>query len=84
MVRKQFGHSIGKFEGVEEALADIAGLTHLMTAVQTLTLSSLNQKICSPVVTALTKYNLTEIAQKITKRGMDVMGGAGLSLGPGK
>ena len=82
LVRKQFGLPIGKFEGVEEALAVIAGLTHLMSATQTLTLSGLNQGIHSPVVTALTKYNLTEATQKITKKGMDIMGGAGLSLGP--
>ena len=36
LVRKQFGRSIGKFEGVEEGLASIAGLTHLMSAVQVL------------------------------------------------
>ncbi len=82
LVRRQFGLPIGKFEGVEEALAPIAGLTHLMSTVQTLTLSGLNQGVHSPVVTALTKYNLTETAQKITKKGMDIMGGAGLSLGP--
>lgn len=82
MVRKQFGLPIGKFEGVEEALAPIAGLTHLISATHTLTLSGLNQGIHSPVVAALTKYNLTEIARKITKEGMDIMAGAGLSLGP--
>ena len=82
LVRKQFGFSIGKFEGVEEALAPIAGLTHLMEATQTLTLSGLSQGVHSPVAAALTKYNLTEMAQEITKRGMDIMGGAGLSLGP--
>ena len=82
LIRKQFGLPIGKFEGVEEALASIAGLTHLMSATQTLTLSSLNQGIHSSVVAALTKYYLTETAQKVAKKGMDVMGGAGLSLGP--
>ena len=82
LVRKQFGLPIGKFEGVQEALASIAGGTHLISAVQTFTLSALNQGIHSSVVSALTKYNLTETAQEITKKGMDVMGGAGLSLGP--
>lgn len=81
-IRKQFGLPIGKFEGVQEALGSIAGLTHLITATQTLTLSGLQQGIHSPVVTALTKYNLTEIIQQIAKKGMDVMGGTGLSLGP--
>ena len=82
LVRKQFGLPIGKFEGLEETLAPIAGLTHLMEATQTLTLSGLNQGVHSPIAAALTKYNLTEIGQQIAKKGMDIMGGAGLSLGP--
>ena len=81
-VRKQFGQPIGKFSAIQEKLAEIAGLTHLITSVHTFTLSGLNQKIVSPVVSAFTKYQLTELAQKIVKQGMDVMGGAGLSLGP--
>jgi alkylation response protein AidB-like acyl-CoA dehydrogenase len=32
-IRKQFGLSIGRFEGVEEALARIAGNTYAMTAL---------------------------------------------------
>lgn len=82
MVRKQFGLPIGKFEGVEEVLAGIAGQTHLISAVQTYSLSGLNQGAHSSVSTALVKYNLTEIGKEITKKGMDIMGGAGLSLGP--
>ena len=82
LVRKQFGLSIGKFEGVQEALAEIAGLTHLVSATQFFTLSGLNQGIHSPTAAALTKYNVTEIGQIITKKGMDIMGGVGLSLGP--
>ena len=81
-VRKQFGLSIGKIEGVQEALAPIAGLTHLMEATQRFTLSGLHQGYHSPVVAAITKHYLTETAQKIAKKGMDVMGGAGLTLGP--
>ena len=81
-VRKQFNLPIGKFEGVEEALSQIAGLTHLITSTQTLTLAGLNQGIHPPVITALTKYQVTEITQKIIKKGMDIMAGVGLSLGP--
>lgn len=82
LVRKQFGLSIYKFEGVEEVLAKIAGLTHLVSTAQTFTLSGFNQGIYSPVVSAFTKYALTEIVHKVVKGGMDIMGGAGLSLGP--
>ena len=81
-VRRQFGLPISKFEGVQDSLAHIFGLTHLMTATHLFTLSSLNQGIVSPVVSALTKYQLTELSQKVIKKSMDIMGGAGLSLGP--
>ena len=81
-VRRQFGLPIGKFSAIQEKLAEIAGLSHLVTATHTFTLSGLNQGIVSPVVSALTKYQLTELTQNIVKQGMDIMGGAGLSLGP--
>ena len=81
-IRKQFGLSIGKFEGVEESLARVAGLTYLISASQNYTLSALNQGIHPPIVTAIAKYNTTELARQVSLEGMDVMGGAGLSLGP--
>ena len=81
-LRKQFNRPIGKFSAVQEKLAEIAGLTHLVTSGHAFTLTSLSQGIVSPVVSALTKYQLTELTQKIVKQGMDIMGGAGLSLGP--
>ena len=82
LVRKQFGLPIGKFEGVQDSLAFIFGITHLITASHAFTLSSLNQGVVSPVVSALTKYRLTELCQQVVKKGMDIMGGAGLTLGP--
>ena len=81
-IRKQFGRPIGEFSAVQEKLAEIAGLTHLMESTHAFTLTGLNQGVVSPVVSAFTKYQLTELAQKVVKRGMDIMGGAGLSLGP--
>lgn len=81
-VRKQFGLPIGRFEGVEEPLARIAGYTYLTEALRRFVLSALNQHISPPVVTAIAKYNATEIGRKVINDAMDVMGGAGISLGP--
>ena len=81
-VRKQFKLPIGKFDGVKSALALIAGKTNLILAVQHYNLGLLNQGAWSSVGFSLTKYNLTELAHKIIKKGLDVMGGIGLSLGP--
>ena len=81
-IRKQFGVPIGRFEGVEDPLCRIAGITHLMESTQNYTLSALNQGLNPPVATAITKYNVTELGREIAIDGMDVMGGAGLTLGP--
>lgn len=81
-IRKQFGISIGKFEGIEEPLARIAGYTYLTEALRRYVLSALNQHISPPVVTAMAKYTATEIARKTINDAMDVVGGAGISMGP--
>ena len=81
-IRKQFGVSIGKFEGVEEPLARIGAAAYYIEAMRLYTLSALDQGVKPPVVTAMTKYLATEISRKVVGDGMDVLGGAGISLGP--
>lgn len=82
VLRKQFGISIGKFEGVEEPISRIAGMAYYMEAMRLYTLSALDQGISPPVVTAMAKYNATEWLQTTMKDAMDVAGGAGISMGP--
>lgn len=81
-VRKQFGVSIGLFEGVEEPLSRIAGYNYLMEAARRFTCGGLDQGIKPPVITAIAKYNQTELMRKVLNDGMDILGGAGISLGP--
>lgn len=81
-VRKQFGVAIGKFEGVEEPLARITGAAYYLEAMRKYVLSALDQGIKPPVVTAIAKYNGTELARKAINDGMDIIGGAGISMGP--
>jgi acyl-CoA dehydrogenase len=81
-VRKQFGVNIGMFEGIEEPLARIAGSTYLLEALRRYTLGALDQGIKPPVVTAIAKYNATEISRKCINDAMDILGGAGISRGP--
>lgn len=81
-IRKQFGLSVGKFEGVEEPLARIGGATYYLEAMRRYTLSALDQHIKPPVVTAMAKYQATEIGRKCINDGMDILGGAGISMGP--
>lgn len=81
-IRKQFGTPIGKFEGIEEPLARIAGYNYLLESMRRYTLGALDQGIKPPVVTAIAKYNATEISRRTINDTMDVMGGAGISRGP--
>ena len=81
-IRKQFKTSIGKFEGIEEALARIGGFTYMMDAGRLLTLSALDSGEKPSVVTAILKYHNTELARKLLNDAMDVHGGRGICLGP--
>lgn len=81
-VRKQFGMSIGKFEGVAEALGRIGGLTYLLEATRTLTTTSLDLKEKPGIVTAIAKYHMTEMARTILNDAMDIHSGRAIQDGP--
>ncbi|MBW4506426.1 MAG: acyl-CoA dehydrogenase [Scytonematopsis contorta HA4267-MV1] len=82
VVRQQFGLSIGKFEGIEEPLARIGGLTYLMDAARIYTCGAVDKGEKPAVISAIAKYSLTELSRKIINDGMDIMGGAGICRGP--
>ncbi|MBW4551628.1 MAG: acyl-CoA dehydrogenase [Aphanocapsa sp. GSE-SYN-MK-11-07L] len=81
-VRRQFGLPIGRFEGIEEPLARIGGLTYLMEAARIYTCGAVDQGEKPAVVSAIAKYQFTELARKIVNDGMDILGGAGICRGP--
>jgi acyl-CoA dehydrogenase len=81
-VRKQFNRPIGEFEGVEEALARIGGLTYQMDAARRLTLSALDSGETPSVISAIVKYHLTERYRQVIGDAMDIQGGSGICLGP--
>lgn len=81
LIRKQFGYSIGTFEGVEEPLARIGATTYGIEAVRRFTLGALDKGLKPPVVTAMIKYQCTEMGRRVVNDAMDVVGGAGISLG---
>jgi len=80
-VRRQFNLPIGYFEGVEEALARIAGYTYQMDAARQLTLSALDCGEKPAVVSAIIKYHLTEKFRQVMNDAMDIQGGSGICLG---
>lgn len=81
-IRRQFGISIAKFEGIEEPLARIYGFTYLMEAMRIFTAGAVDQGMKPSVVSAIAKYNATELSRKVINDAMDVLGGAAISRGP--
>jgi len=81
-VREQFGLSIGKFEGVEEPLSRIAGYTYIMDAARHYTNGAVDRGEKPGVVSAIMKYNTTEMQRDLVNDGMDILAGNGISRGP--
>jgi acyl-CoA dehydrogenase len=81
-IRRQFKLPIGRFEGVEEALARIGAYTYMMDAARGLTAVALDHGEKPSVISAIVKYHLTEGMRQVINDGMDVLGGAGICLGP--
>ncbi len=81
-LRRQFNQPIGRFEGVEEALARIAGLAYRLDAARQLTLAALDRGEKPAVVSAIVKYHLTEGYRQVIADAMDIQGGSGICLGP--
>lgn len=81
-IRRQFGLPVGKFEGVEEAMARIAGLSYLADAARTATVQMIDRGENPAIPGAILKYHLTENARKAVIDGMDVLGGKAVMAGP--
>jgi acyl-CoA dehydrogenase len=81
-LRKQFNTSIGKFEGVEEALANIGGMAYMMEAGRLLTLSALDSGEKPSIITAILKCYNTEHMRQVINHAMDIHGGRGICMGP--
>ena len=81
-VREQFGVPIGRFEGIQEKLADIAGKTFLLEAMRVLTTEGLGEGVKPSVVTAIAKYHMTELGRDVLNSAMDVQAGKAIQRGP--
>src|SRR5262249_46224904 len=81
-VRSQFRVPIGRFEGVEEALARMGGNVYAMEAARVLTAGAVDLGEKPAVVSAIVKYHCTERARQVINDAMDVHGGKAICLGP--
>jgi len=81
-VREQFNLPIGRFEGIEEPLARIAGHAYLMNAVRVLTCAAVDAGEKPSVLSAIAKAYLTDAMRSTTIDAMDIMAGSAISGGP--
>jgi acyl-CoA dehydrogenase len=81
-VRRQFRIPIGRFEGIEEPLARIGGITYRMDAARVLTATALDLGGKPSVLSAILKYNNTEGMRQTINDAMDVHAGRAVCLGP--
>jgi acyl-CoA dehydrogenase len=81
-IRKQFNTSIANFEGVGEALGNIAGYTYLLESCRLMTAGAVDLHIRPAIASAIAKYHMTEMSRKICNYAMDIHGGHAVQMGP--
>ncbi len=81
-VREQFGLPIGKFEGVREPLARIAGHAYFMNAARRLAFGAVDAGEKPSVISAIVKAYLTEGSRLCINDAMDIHAGAAICRGP--
>jgi len=81
-IRKQFGLSVGRFEGVEEALARMGGHAYAISALSQATAAAVARGENPAVPSTISKYHCTTMGREVAQDVMDVIGGKGIILGP--
>ena len=81
-VRSQFKTAIGRFEGIEEALARMGGNLYMMDATRLLTAAAIDLGEKPAVLSGIAKYHITEKSRQVVNDGMDIVGGKGICMGP--
>ncbi|HRQ60263.1 MAG TPA: acyl-CoA dehydrogenase, partial [Alphaproteobacteria bacterium] len=81
--RRQFNTAIKDFDGLEEPMARIAGLTYLSEAVRVTTARMVDMGLLPTIPSAIAKYHLTENMRQAVNDAMDILGGKAVISGPG-
>src|SRR6056297_949882 len=81
-IRKQFGMPIGRFEGVQEVMARMAGFTYIVDAARSVTIAAVDAGEKPAVPAAILKYHTTEMGRVVTNDAMDIHGGKAICMGP--
>lgn len=81
-VRQQFNLPISKFEGVQSALAEIAGKAFMLQTMRIFTVGPVQEGLSPAIASAIAKYQMTEMARDIVNMSMDIHGGKAIQVGP--
>ena len=81
-IREQFRIPIGKFEGIQEVLAVLAGNAYLVDAARRLTCAGLDQDLKLSVISAIMKVHATFRMRESIEHAMDVHAGKAVIDGP--
>lgn len=81
-VRSQFGIPIGKFEGIQEKLGQLAANAYLVEAARRLTCAGLATGVKPAVVSAIMKLHATERMRQSVNDAMDIHAGKAVIDGP--
>ena len=80
-IRRQFNMEVGRFEGVQEATAEIASTAYTLEAMRQFVTRGLEDG-APAVMTAMAKYHTTEMMREVVNHGMDVVSGRAIQQGP--
>lgn len=81
-VRTQFNVPIGKFEGIQEPLAEIAANAYQIDAARRLTVAALDEGHKPSVISAIMKFHATDRMRRSIEHAMDIHGGKAIIDGP--
>jgi acyl-CoA dehydrogenase len=82
LVRRQFGIPLAAMEGIGEPLARITENAYVLEAARSVTASMVDSGEKPAVISALLKYNATEMARRSINDAMDIHAGRGICDGP--
>lgn len=80
-IREQFNTHIANFEGIQEPLARIAGLTYRLEACRRLTSHAIDLGVKPSVISGIAKYHMTEMGRTVVDDSMDIHGGRAIIMG---
>ena len=81
-IREQFGIPIGKFEGVQRRLAEIASIAYVLDSAHKTTTRALDQGRKPAVVSAIMKAHATNGLRQAVNDAMDIHAGKAIMDGP--